>query len=85
MYLFCISCKQIDATIKVPTLVFNLAYPTLTKRTALLAGRLRVRFPPGSTGIFYSLNPSGRPVALGSTQPLIEMSASSLMGKGGRC
>jgi hypothetical protein len=30
--------------------------------------------PDGVTGIFQSLNPSGRIVALGSTQPLTEMS-----------
>jgi len=31
----------------------NLAYPTLTKRTVLQAGRSRVRFPTGSIGVFH--------------------------------
>jgi hypothetical protein len=30
--------------------------------------------PDGDTGIYQLLNPSGRIVALGSTQPLTEMS-----------
>jgi hypothetical protein len=41
--------------------------------TALQAGRSLVRFPMESLEVF-SDNPSGRIVALGSTQPLIEMS-----------
>jgi hypothetical protein len=32
--------------------------------------------PDGITGIFHRRNPSGRIVALGSTQPLTEMSTS---------
>jgi hypothetical protein len=41
--------------------------------TALQTGRSRVRLPTESR-IFQWLNPSGRIVALGSTQPLTEMS-----------
>ena len=43
--------------------------------------------PDGVTGIFNYHNPSGRTMALGSTQPLKEMSTRiiSLGGKGGRC
>ena len=43
--------------------------------------------PDGSTGIFRWHNPSGRTVALGSTQPLREMSTRNIFlgGKGGRC
>jgi len=33
--------------------------------------------PDGVIGIFHWNNPSGRTVALGSTQPLIEMSTSN--------
>ena len=43
--------------------------------------------PDGVIGIFHWHNPSGRTVALGSTQPLTEMSTrnTSCGGKGGRC
>ena len=34
--------------------------------------------PHGVTGIFHSPNPSDRTMALGSTQPLIEMSTRSI-------
>ena len=34
--------------------------------------------PDGVTGIFHLYNPSGRTVALGSTQPLIEMSTRNI-------
>jgi hypothetical protein len=45
-------------------------------------GSIRV----GVTGIFHCLNPSGRIVALGSTQPLTEMSTRNFPGgKDGRC
>jgi hypothetical protein len=37
---------------------------------ALQAGRWRVRFPVWVSGNFHWLNPSGRIMALGSTQPL---------------
>ena len=37
--------------------------------TALQAGRSRVRFPMAFIGIFHWRNPSGRTMALGSTQP----------------
>jgi hypothetical protein len=39
--------------------------------------------PEGVTGIFHLHNRSGRTMALGSTQPLTEMSTNG--GKGGRC
>ena len=42
--------------------------------TALQAGRSRFRLPDGVIGIFHWHNPSGRTMALGSTQPLTEMS-----------
>jgi hypothetical protein len=42
--------------------------------------------PDNVTGIFHSHNPSGRTMALGSTQPLWEMSTRNFPGgKGGRC
>jgi len=43
--------------------------------------------PDGVTGIFHSHNPSDRTMALGSTQPLTEMSTRSISwgGKSGRC
>ena len=42
--------------------------------------------PDGVTGIFHCHNPSGRTMALGSTQPLTEMSTRNVSwGKGGRC
>ena len=42
--------------------------------------------PDGVIGIFHSHNPSDRTMALGSTQPLTEMSTRSIFwGKGGRC
>ena len=43
--------------------------------------------PDGVTGIFHWHNPSNRTMALGSTQPLTEMSTGSIsLGyKGGRC
>ena len=43
--------------------------------------------PDGVTGIFHWHNPSGRTMALGSTQPLTEMSTrnTSWGVKGGRC
>jgi hypothetical protein len=41
--------------------------------------------PDGVIGIFHSHNPSGRTMALGSTQPLTEMSTRDISwGKGGR-
>ena len=46
--------------------------------TALEAGTSRVRFPVGVIRIFHRLNPSGRIVALGSAQPLTEMSTRNL-------
>ena len=46
--------------------------------TALQAGRSRVRFPMVSLEFFYWINPSGRTMALGSTQPLTEISARNI-------
>jgi len=37
-----------------------------------------VSIPDGVTGIFHSHNPSGRTMALGSTQPLTEMSTRNI-------
>jgi len=42
--------------------------------TALQAGRSRVSIPDGVSGFFHWHNSSGRTMALGSTQPLTEMS-----------
>ena len=55
--------------------------------TVLQAGRSRVRFPVVSINIFHWHNPSVRTMALGSTQPLTEMSTRNISwgGKGGRC
>jgi hypothetical protein len=56
--------------------------------TALQAGRLRVQFPV-VTGIFnfHWHNPSGRTMALRSTQPLTETSTGNISwgGKSGQC
>ena len=42
--------------------------------------------PAGVSGFFFDINPSDRTMALGSTQPLTEMSTRSIScGKGGRC
>jgi len=43
--------------------------------------------PDGVTGNFLRRNPSGRTMALGSTQSLTEMSTRNISceGKGGRC
>jgi hypothetical protein len=45
--------------------------------------------PDGVSGIFHLHNPSCRPIAVGSTQPLTEMSTRSIVwrreGKVGRC
>ena len=46
--------------------------------TALQAGRSRVRFPNGVVGSFHWHNPSGRAMAMGSTQPLTEMSTRNI-------
>jgi hypothetical protein len=51
--------------------------------TVLQAGRLRVGFPM-SLDFFNWPNPSGRTMALGSTQPLTETSTRNLPGGKGR-
>jgi hypothetical protein len=57
--------------------------------SVLHAGRSRVRFSMVSLTIFHWLNPSGCTMALGSTQPLTEMSTSDIFwgggGEGRRC
>jgi hypothetical protein len=50
----------------------------------LQAGRWRVRFPRRSLDFYNVPNPSGRNMALGSTQPLIEMNTRNLPGGKGR-
>ena len=42
--------------------------------TALQAGKVAGSIPDGAIEIFHGHNPSGRTMALGSTQPLTEMS-----------
>jgi hypothetical protein len=57
----------------------------VTYFTMLQAGRSRVRFPMRALDFFFNLpNPSSRNMALGSTQPLIEISTSNLRGSEGR-
>jgi hypothetical protein len=46
----------------------------------LQAGRSRFRFPKRSLNFFNLLNPSSRNMALGSTQPLTEMSTRNVPG-----
>jgi hypothetical protein len=46
----------------------------------LQAGASRIRFPMGVIGLFNLPNPSSRTMALGSTQPLTEMSTRTLPG-----
>ena len=49
-------------------------------------GKVAGSIPNGVIGIFHSHNPSDRTMALGSTQPLTEMSTRSFYwGKGDRC
>jgi hypothetical protein len=52
--------------------------------TMLEAGRSRIRFPMRSLDFFNWSNPSSRTMALGSTQPLTEMSARNIPGGKGR-
>jgi hypothetical protein len=53
--------------------------------TVLQTGRSQYRFPMLSLEFFID-NPSGRTMALGSTQPLTEMSTRNISwGKGGQC
>jgi hypothetical protein len=49
--------------------------------------KVEVSIPDGVTGIFHLRNPSGRTMALESTQPLTEMSTRNISwgSKGGRC
>jgi hypothetical protein len=47
---------------------------------AVQAGRSRVRFPTRSSDFFNLPHPSSRTIALGSTQPLTEMSTRNLPG-----
>jgi hypothetical protein len=57
-------------------------YIIITDSTFKVAGSI----PDGVIGFFHWLNPSGRTMALGSTQPLIEMSTRNVFwSKGGRC
>jgi hypothetical protein len=46
--------------------------------TVLQAGRLRFRFPMESLGFVHCLNPSGRTLALESTQSLTEVSTRNI-------
>jgi hypothetical protein len=48
--------------------------------TMLQAGRSRVIFTLESLDFFHSPNPSNRTLALGSTQPLTQMSARFIRG-----
>jgi hypothetical protein len=50
----------------------------------LQAGRSQVRVPMRSSDFFNLPNPSSRTMALGSTQPLTEMSTRNLPGGKGR-
>jgi hypothetical protein len=50
----------------------------------LLSGRSQVRFPMRSLNFFNLSNPCSRTMALGSTQPLTEMSTRNLPGDKGR-
>jgi hypothetical protein len=55
----------------------------IRRGTMLQAGRSRVWFPDEVTAFFNWPNPSSRIMALGSTQPLTEMSTRNLpRGKG---
>jgi hypothetical protein len=52
--------------------------------TRLQAGRSRVQVPMRSLDIFNLPNPSSQTTALGSTQPLTEMSTRNILGGKGR-
>ena len=55
-------------------------------RHCAISRKLAGSIPDGVTGIFHWHNPFGRTMALGSTQPLREMSNRNISwGKGGRC
>jgi hypothetical protein len=56
----------------------------ILKTLMLQAGRSRIRFPMRLTGLFNITNASSRNMALGSTQPLTEMSTRNLPGGKGR-
>jgi hypothetical protein len=51
----------------------------------LVVAEIAGSIPDSVIGIFHWHNPSGRTMALGSTQPLTEMRTRFLGGKGGRC
>ena len=63
--------------------------PATFRLAAQCHSQLRQRAPPisgGVTGFFSDIFPSHRIMALGSTQPLVEMSDRNIPGgKGGRC
>jgi hypothetical protein len=55
-------------------------------RHSVTRRKVAASIPDGVIGVFHCPNPSGRTVALGSTQPLTEMSTRDISGgKGGRC
>ena len=56
----------------------NLANPLLVGGTALQARKVASSCLDGVTVIFHWRNPSSRPVALGSTKPVTEMSTSNI-------
>jgi hypothetical protein len=57
------------------TCVGKMAEVTISRiKLLILMGLVAGSIPDGVTGIFQWLNPSGRIVALGSTQPLTDMS-----------
>ena len=53
-------------------------------RRCAISRKVAGSIPSGVIGIFHWHNPSGRTMAVGSTQPLTEMSTRD-GGKGGRC
>jgi len=51
---------------------------TITRRHCATGRKVAGTIPVGINGIFHWRNPSGRPVVLGSTQPLTETSTRNI-------
>jgi hypothetical protein len=65
--------------------ILKFSFESPSYYTAARAAELQVKgsIPDGVNGTFHWLNPSGRTVALGSTQPLTEMSKRNRSWAGG--
>jgi hypothetical protein len=82
MFLYCfVHCFSF--LYKAASFLFFTSLPTTRCATSRTVPGL---IPGGVTGFFSDLSPSDRPMALGSTQPLVKMIKRNIPGgKGGRC